>query len=63
MPIYAYKCKKCGEKFEAMRRMQDRDEDVSCPACGREYPLRVLSNVFSAPGSSTGGEPISTRPT
>ena len=30
MPIYAYKCKACGERFEAMRRMSDRDEDVCC---------------------------------
>jgi putative FmdB family regulatory protein len=63
MPIYAYKCKSCGERFEAMRRMSDRDQDVSCPSCGTEYPQRVLSNVFSASGSSTGGTPVYTRPT
>jgi putative FmdB family regulatory protein len=55
MPIYAYKCKACGERFEAMRRMSDRDEDVNCPACGKEYPQRVLSNVFASSGSGSGG--------
>jgi putative FmdB family regulatory protein len=63
MPIYAYKCKSCGERFEAMRRMSDRDEDVCCSACGTEYPQRVLSNVFSSSGASTGGAPVYTRPT
>lgn len=65
MPIYAYKCKACGEQFEALRRMSDRDEEVTCPACGREHPQRVLSNVFASSGSSSGGgsAPASFRPT
>ncbi len=55
MPIYAYKCKSCGEQFDSMRRMSDRDEDVSCPACGELAPQRMLSSVFASSGSGSGG--------
>ena len=31
MPIYEYRCKGCGEKFEAL--VFNRDDKVSCPKC------------------------------
>ena len=33
MPTYDYLCKKCGEKFELFRSIQD-ESTVTCPACG-----------------------------
>lgn len=32
MPLYEYKCKKCGHKFEALVSMERRDE-VKCEKC------------------------------
>lgn len=47
MPIYEYRCRKCGEKFEMFRRIHDGDSSVECPECGEKHPQRVLSSVFS----------------
>ncbi|MEA3118427.1 MAG: hypothetical protein QOI13_1697 [Paraburkholderia sp.] len=33
MPLYDYQCETCGI-FEAMRRLSDRDDPVTCPKCG-----------------------------
>ncbi len=51
MPIYEYKCKGCGRRFELMRSMRDGHAPASCPACGSPDTSRLLS-VFAA---QTGG--------
>ena len=47
MPIYAYRCKKCGEKFESFRGINDIDSEVACPKCGEKKPQRTLSPVYT----------------
>lgn len=47
MPIYAYRCRECGEKFELVRGMLSNDDDVICPKCGAIKPQRVISSIFS----------------
>ncbi|MFH1647111.1 MAG: zinc ribbon domain-containing protein [Chloroflexota bacterium] len=54
MPIYAYKCRQCGEKFEQFRGIYDTDSEVECPKCGTKDPVRVLAPFFSR-NSSGGG--------
>ena len=44
MPIYEYKCQRCSNKFEKIRRVKDRDNKIACPQCGSEAH-RVLSPV------------------
>ena len=46
MPIYTYRCKQCGEKFESFRGIYDSDEGVACPKCGAKKPQRVLAAVY-----------------
>ncbi|MCA9233757.1 MAG: zinc ribbon domain-containing protein, partial [Planctomycetales bacterium] len=41
MPIYEYGCKKCGNKFEKMRRLAQRDEQIACPKCNSKTPKRI----------------------
>jgi len=53
MPIYEFECKKCGERFEAIRPMGDTGKKLSCPECGARAPKKVPA-VFAA-GSSRGG--------
>lgn len=60
MPIYEYKCKACGEKFELLRSITDNDSEIECPKCGSEKPRRVFSTFSTtspggscAPGAST----------
>jgi putative FmdB family regulatory protein len=45
MPVYEYKCRQCGEKFETMRSMNAGDDEVSCPKCGAKKPVKIFSAV------------------
>ncbi len=51
MPIYEYECTGCGEKFEAHRKISDKDSEVKCPKCGKKQPRRIFS-IFSSSISS-----------
>ncbi len=50
MPIYEYKCKTCGEKFEVL--VYSDSEKIICDKCGSEDSERLLSG-FAATGSSS----------
>jgi putative FmdB family regulatory protein len=43
MPLYEYACKKCGHRFEEIRKFSDKHLS-KCPECGG-----VLEQVISAP--------------
>jgi putative FmdB family regulatory protein len=43
MPIYEYKCDRCGSKFESLERI-DTDRSL-CPSC----PLGTGRRIMSAP--------------
>ena len=47
MPMYEYRCRDCGKKFEMLRRMQDADAGILCPDCESEEVERLLS-AFAA---------------
>ena len=49
MPIYEYKCKKCGETFEVLVRSTEKP---ACPQCGSKS-LRKLVSGFSAPSEKS----------
>jgi len=44
VPIYEYKCVRCGETFEELLRV--RDPDPACPSCGAEKPRKLMSNTY-----------------
>ena len=50
MPLYEYRCRGCGERFEVLQRLGASGDDVLCPRCGEEKPARVLS-TFAARGA------------
>lgn len=70
MPLYDYRCSACG-KFEAMRKVSQRDEPMNCPTCD-ETAERVTASAphvrsqganfgmgpdfLSGSGSGSGGE-------
>ena len=58
MPIYEYKCRDCGKKFEKLVRGREK---VTCPKCGKGR-LDKLFSVFATrsgdkftPSSGGGG--------
>lgn len=47
MPVYEYRCEKCQEVTEAIRRMDDADAPIACEHCGHTKAQRIHS-VFMA---------------
>jgi putative FmdB family regulatory protein len=45
MPLYDFRCRECGERFEEL--VSERDRPV-CPACGASEPERLLG-TFAGP--------------
>ncbi|HZU59814.1 MAG TPA: zinc ribbon domain-containing protein [Solirubrobacteraceae bacterium] len=45
MPLYDFRCRSCGERFEARTRS---DELATCPACGAPAAERQMSG-FAGP--------------
>jgi len=52
MPIYEYRCKACGHVFEMLRGINDKDDNIICPACRRRGVEKLLS-LFSSAGSAS----------
>lgn len=54
MPIYEYKCEKCGHSFEKLVFNSD-EEPVSCPDCKTKDVKRLLSSTGFISSSGGGG--------
>ena len=54
MPIYEYKCLKCGVKFELLQNMNKSDDGKSCPKCGDTKTERQFSSFSSSTGKGSG---------
>jgi len=44
MPIYEYRCERCGNLFEELV-VGDRDQRVPCPACGARETRKLMSAI------------------
>lgn len=58
MPIYEYKCKKCGHKFSVLQSILARLAVTPCPECGSKDTERLVSSFGSGKSSkscSSGG--------
>ena len=42
MPIYEFQCAACGERFEILSSLAERDEKAVCPSCGGHDVSQVL---------------------
>lgn len=57
MPLYEYRCAKCGKKCEKLVRATEADKVKECPHCGEEALERqvsVFGGLFGGCGSSGG---------
>ena len=60
MPFYEYECAKCGEKFEALISISDRDREeakLACPACDAKGPKRLVSQFATCSSNAAGVPP------
>jgi putative FmdB family regulatory protein len=57
MPIYEYKCNRCGHSFEQIVFPSDDESSFECPSCGKKDICRLIS-AFSC-GSSESGSGLS----
>ena len=55
MPIYEYRCKKCGAEFEQVRPRAEMDRRRSCPSCRSRATERKAITRFAFAGASDAG--------
>jgi len=55
MPVYSFKCKSCGEKFDFLK-LPGREEKITCPKCGSLENEKLITG-FNA-GKSEKGDSI-----
>jgi len=53
MPIYEYKCQKCGDKFAVKLGIFQNKKSVKCPKCGGDEPQRVFSTFATNSNDSS----------
>jgi putative FmdB family regulatory protein len=56
MPIYEFRCSKCGKRFEKLCALGETGSSLHCPSCGEDKPARVMSG-FATKGVEKGGSP------
>ena len=55
MPIFEYKCSKCGAEFEELVSASDKNKKIPCPECGSKSTEKQLSGFCVGKASSGGG--------
>ena len=50
MPLYEYKCEKCGKRVEILQRVSDKPYS-HCPNCGGDMKKLVSSSAIQFKGS------------
>ncbi|NLN10013.1 MAG: zinc ribbon domain-containing protein [Acidobacteria bacterium] len=55
MPLYEYRCRACGHRFEELQRLGESAEKVTCPECGERQAERQLSTFAAAAASGSLG--------
>jgi len=49
MPIYCFRCPKCGQREESLRRFSQSDDPKDCPACGAAMLRDLRAEVPAKP--------------
>lgn len=52
MPIFEYKCGRCGQEFE---ELVFGDDAPACPACGSKKTSKLMSRCRAKSGGDDGG--------
>jgi putative FmdB family regulatory protein len=43
LPLYEYRCRRCGERFEKLVGWNARSKEITCPRCAADEPVRLIS--------------------
>ncbi len=54
MPVYEYKCSKCGAAFEKLVNLESREKQ-RCPVCGSTETEKLLSPISVMGGDKSCG--------
>jgi putative FmdB family regulatory protein len=54
MPINEYICDDCGEPFEKVVRLSDREELPACPECASNHTQKKISKISGLSNFSSG---------
>lgn len=52
MPLYEYRCPRCGHRFEVLQKIGQGAEGLLCPSCGAEKVEKQFSTFASAGSGS-----------
>ncbi|MDF1534989.1 MAG: zinc ribbon domain-containing protein [bacterium] len=52
MPIFEFRCKKCGHQFETLAGRDEDGSGLECPECGKTGARKLLS-MFSTSGTES----------
>jgi len=44
MPVYEFRCRKCGTRYEVTCHWEDRDKSAVCPKCGGKKADPVVTS-------------------
>ena len=58
MPIYEYRCQKCGAEFEELSLSSSADATVSCRRCDSRRVVRLLSTFAVSANGGGGSAPM-----
>jgi putative FmdB family regulatory protein len=50
VPLYEYKCEKCGERVEIIQRVSDKPYSI-CPKCGGDMKKQISAPAIQFKGS------------
>ncbi len=56
MPIFEFRCLKCGQIFEKLLINTDETVEITCPNCKSESFERVVSSTNYVMGTGPGGK-------
>ncbi|RLB11344.1 MAG: zinc ribbon domain-containing protein [Deltaproteobacteria bacterium] len=56
MPIYEFRCIRCGQVFEKLFMSKDEEVDITCPYCKSEVVERVVSTTNYVVGLPEGAK-------
>jgi len=60
MPIYAYKCPKCGYEYDKLQTIANRHDSV-CPKCGERSILQIKPFAYFSIEGMESSKPHSTK--